>query len=167
MFSQISDKNNPKEILRIEVRLSRKVKLNAVLKKLDYQKNPNFRQIFNKDLCKKILQYYWHELIENKNMFLFDMESGPKKILRDIIKTYPKTKPKKAVYLVGLNLLSKDNRGIRELRELLEKRSSTRTWYRIAKDLDVINKVSGRTYHNWVQQVIYALASFEPIKLPT
>ncbi len=167
LFEELTKKEGPQEILRIEVRLSRKVKLNAVMKKYGFPENPTFRQVFNKGLCQKIVNSYWHELIEDKNMFLFDMESGPKKTLRDVIKTYPEKKPKEMVYLVGLKLLSKDGKGIRELRQMLEKRSTKRTWYRIADDLKIVNKITGRAYHNWVQQIADTLSKFEPIRLST
>lgn len=52
-------KKEKKEVLRIETRLAKKVKLNAVLKDLGYNDNPTFKDIFKKELCQKMPQSYW------------------------------------------------------------------------------------------------------------
>lgn len=158
-------KKGEKEILRIEARLAKKVKLNSVLRNLGYEENPTFKDVFKKELCQKILQSYWQETIASKNLFVFDMESNPKKTLEKIFKNKPKIKPKEAVYLVGLRVLSKE--GIRDTRAIIEQYAATRTWYRIAKDLLFLDKTSDKTYHGWVKQINDSLDAFKPFRLST
>lgn len=162
-------KKEKKEVLRIEARLAKKPKLNAVLKELGYEKNPTFKDIFKKELCQKILQSYWQEIIASKNLFVFDMESNQQKphqkTLEKIFKNKPTTKPKEAVYLVGLRVLSKE--GIRDTRAIIEQYAATRTWYRIAKDLPFLDKISDKLYHGWVKQITDNLDAFKPFRLST
>jgi len=158
-------KKEKKEILRIEARLAKKVKLNATLKALSLKENPTFQEIFSKDLCQKILRNYWEELITSKNLFLFEIESSPKKTLEKIFKNRPDIKPKDALYLVGLWVLSKE--GIRDTRAIIERGATPRTWYRIAEDLPFLDDISDKTYHGWVKQINDALNDFEPFRLST
>lgn len=152
-----------KEILRIEARLTKKVKMNAILKSLKLPENPTFQDVFKKDLCQKILLNYWDVLITGKNLFVFDVENNPKKTLDAIFKNKPKIKPKDALYLVGLRALSKE--GIRDTRAVIERYATPRTWYRVAEDLKFLDAISGKTYHDWVQQIKTALEKFEPYKI--
>lgn len=155
-------KKEKKEILRIEVRLAKKVKMNAVLKALKLKENPMFRDVFKKDVCQKVVLNYWNELITSKNLFLFDNESNPKKTLDAIFKNNPKIKPKEALYLVGLKVLSKE--GIRDMRAVIERYSTSRTWYRIAEDLKLLDEISLKTYHDWLKQIGNSIEKFEPYK---
>ena len=158
-------KKEKKEILRIEARLAKKVKLNAIFKTLGLKENPTFQEIFKKDLCQKILLNYWEELITSKNLFLFEIESNPKKTLEKIFKNRPDIKPKDAFYLVGLWVLSKE--GIRDTRAIIERNATPRTWYRIAEDLPFLDDISDKTYHGWVKQVYDNLNDFLPFRLST
>ena len=152
-------------MIRIEARLAKKVKLNSVLKELGYKENPTFKDVFKKGLCQKILQSYWQELIMSKDLFLFDMESNPQKTLVNVFKNKQKIKAKKAIYLVGLRVLSKE--GIRDTRAIIEQYVVTRTWYRIAKDLPFLDEISNKTYHGWVKQINDSLDVFAPFRLST
>ena len=163
LFETLTKKENKKEVLRIEARLAKKVKMNSILKGLKFKENPTFRDIFKKDLCQKILLNYWDEIITGKNLFLFDVESKPKKTLDAIFKNKPNIKPKDALYLVGLRVLSKE--GIRDIRAVIERYATPRTWYRIAEDLKFLDEISGKTYHGWVKQIKDAIDDFVPFRL--
>lgn len=154
-----------KEILRIEARLAKKIKMNAVLKRLGFKENPTFRDVFRKKLCQAVLLDYWTALIAGKNLFVFDVETNPKKTLERVFKNKPSMKPKDAIYLVGLQLLSKE--GIRDTRAIVERHATTRTWYRIAEDLDFLNRISAKSYHGWVKQIADALENPTPYRLST
>lgn len=156
-------KEQKREILRIEVRLTRKVKMNSLLKKLGYKINPTLQDIFKKELCQKILLHYWQELIINENMFIFDMESDPQKTLEKIFRSQPEIKPKEAIYRTGLWTLSKQ--GVRKTRAVVERYGATRTWYRITKDLPFLDEISDKVYHKWVEQITDALNTFSVFKV--
>ena len=166
LFNQLDAINKQTEILRIEIRLCNKTKMNQILVKNGFSKNPTFEELFKTDLCKKIVYQYWNELITDRNLFLFSMDSNPKQVLRRLIQHYPLIKPKEAIYLIGLHQLSRDEDGIRELRNYVEKQSSQRTWYRTSKDLQKLN-VGQKIKHcqGWVKQVNNQLMAFTPLKI--
>lgn len=156
-------KDEGRELLRIEARLTKKVKMNAILKRLGLQEDPTFKDVFNKELCQKVLLDYWYGLIAGKNLFLFDVENNPKKTLEAIFKNRPSITPKEALYLLGLRVMSKE--GIRETRAVIERYATPRTWYRVAEDLKFLDVISDKTYHDWVQQIKDTLETFTPYKI--
>jgi len=164
LFDTLTKKER-KEILRVEVRLAKKVKMNAVLKNLNFKEDPTFKEVFKKDICQKILLNYWDELITGKNLFLFDVEDKQMKTFNTIFKNKPKIKVTEAVYLVGLRALSRES--IRDTRAIVEAHATTRTWYRIARDLPFLDEISGKMYHGWVRQIKDALVGFVPFRLST
>jgi hypothetical protein len=156
-------KEKKKEILRMEVRIAKKVKMNAMLKQLGIPIDPTFKDVFKKNVCQKILLTYWNEIITSKNMFLFENENNPKKTLDRIFKNKPTISPKEALYLIGLKVLCKE--GVRDMRGVIERYATPRTWYRIAKDLKFLDEISSKTYHDWVRQIGSSIENFEPYKI--
>jgi hypothetical protein len=166
LFQQFKKQGRPPEILRIEARLASKRKMNAVLEKNGFAKNPTFEDIFKESVCQKIVSSFWNEMIVNENLFLFGLASGPKQILKNLRKNYPGIKPKEAAYLVGLDGLCKDADGIRELRGIIEKQATRRTWYRIAKDMKKLNAIQNPAHcHGWIRQVKDQIDDFQPLKI--
>ncbi|AKM84478.1 MAG: hypothetical protein VE98_C0001G0019 [candidate division Kazan bacterium GW2011_GWA1_50_15] len=151
------------EILRVEIRIADRRKLNSLLQKLGYPKNPTFKDVFCSGTSQKVVSYYWQELIANHNLFIFTSDIKPKQILNTILINHPKIKHKQAIFLTGLYLLAKDATGIRELRQMLNNRANPRTWTRIVKELKNLNK-SPAQYDGWVKQVIAQIDEFQPYK---
>lgn len=59
-----------KEILRMEVRLNKSKKIRDIFQKCGIEyKNLIFKQLFNNDISKKVLNYFWNEFIE-KSIYL-------------------------------------------------------------------------------------------------
>lgn len=165
-FHELDQANAKTEILRLEVRITKKIKINGLLSKLGYQKNPTFEDIFKEKLCQDIVSQYWNELVINQSLFLFDLATNPKQILKRLLRNFPEMKPREIIYLVGLHQLSRDNDGIRELRGYIEKQSSQRTWYRTAKDMEKLNIGQKQDYcHAWLKQVDSQLKTFTPLKI--
>lgn len=166
LFRKLKTEQPSLEILRLEIRLTQRQKINAVLKRLGLPSNPTFAQVCKKDLCQKIVQSYWETIIEGENLFLFGAESNPKNLLKRILRLHPKMRAKDALYLVGLNVLCVDEGGIRELRAILEKRQSQRGWYRVTDGIALLNASrSDRTLHGWVRQIRDAIRYFEPYRI--
>lgn len=159
-------KNNPLlEILRMEIRLIRRPKLNSMLKKLSFKENPTFKEIFKKDICQKIVLFYWKEIIKGENIFLFELSNNPMKLYSRILQTNPKIKAKEAMNLVALSVLAKDGGGISEFRTLTEKRIKQRNWYRIAYGIRKLNKLAEKQpLHSWVKQIDDSIREFNPIR---
>jgi len=168
LFSEVKKTTPGLEVLRMEIRLSQKQKLNSVLQKLGFSKDPTFEDIFKRDVCQKIVRFYWDTLIKGENLFLFELASGPKHILKSILKKYPKLKAKEAVYLVGLNLLCKDEGGIRDLREVLAGRLNQRSWYRVTDSIKKLNRRTvKKSVHDWVRQIEDSITKFKPLRNDT
>jgi len=96
-------------------------------------------------------------------MFIFDMESDPQKTLEKVFRYQPKIKPKEAIFLVGLWALSKT--GIRGTRGIIERHCVPKTWYRIAKNLPLLEEISDKVYHRWVKQIRDALDHFDAFRV--
>jgi hypothetical protein len=154
-----STPNTKLEILRLEVRLSKRTKMKSILKEVGYPSDPTFEYIFKKDVCQKVMMHYWQKIVSEKYYFLFDMDSKPQKLLQRII-TSLNVKPKQAIYLTGLKILCKDADGISGLRQCLEKNCSSKTWDRITKDFEILNSMGiQNNYQEWLEQINDELAS--------
>lgn len=164
LFGEVQ-KKEMLEVIRFEVRLSQKQKMNSVLEKLGYAKNPSFKDVFKKELAQKVVQEYWQKLIKERNLGLFSVSLSLKDILRTLYLADKKLKPNRAIYFVGLFLLGKDENGMRELRSIVTKKSHERTWYRIAKDMQVASElITKNKMRDWVTQIDKNLDEFEAYK---
>lgn len=156
------------EVIRFEVRLSNRQKMKSLLSKLGYSANPTFQDVFKTEISKQVVSEYWNALIKERNLGLFALSTSTKDVLRNVI-GLGKLKPRQAIYLVGLYLLARDEGGMRELRSIVEKAASQRTWYRITEDVkdvyDVILK--GSTTRGWVAQIDTKLGEYKPYKQST
>ncbi|MEW6617365.1 MAG: hypothetical protein AB1333_03015 [Patescibacteria group bacterium] len=153
------------EIIRFEIRLGSKQKMNKLFEQLGYQKNLIFKDIFNSDLSQKVMIYYWNRLIKERSLGLFALPFSMKDALRILFVGNKKIRPKQAIYLIGLTTLAKDDGGFRMLRSILSKKSNCRTWYRFMRDVQTANKIiTNNKIRNWVIQIDEALAEFEPYK---
>lgn len=164
LFDSI-DKKELYEVLRLEIRISQKRKLNSLFKKLGLKENPTFEDAFKISISKTVVQYYWNTLINNNSGLLFGSFIGPKDILKQIFIANPKLKSKQAVYFAGLISMTKDGNGMRELRSILNKYSDDRTWYRTKEDINYISDLLKRIRpRDWFDQIEKALKEFSPFK---
>jgi hypothetical protein len=153
------------EIIRFEVRLSQKQKMNKVLEDLGYKKNPTFKDVFKEEIAQKVVQDYWKRLIKERSLGIFSISMSQKDILRTMYLAEPKLKPKQAIYYLGLSVLAKDENGMRELRSIIEKKSPARTWYRIADDLkEASTLITKNKVRDWVTQIDKKLEIYKPFK---
>jgi hypothetical protein len=165
LFAELKKEKEMDEVIRFEIRLNSKQKMNQVLEKLGYEKNPTFKQVFRTEISKKVVNEYWQKLIKERNLGLFSISLSLKDILRTLFLANKKLKPKQAVYLVGLFILGKDENGMRELRSIISKRSPDRTWYRMAKDMQEISEVITKNkIRSWVGQIDKKLEDYKPYK---
>lgn len=161
LFDFIKQPRKP-EILRIEARLSEKLKMNDVLQKVGYSKNPTFQDIFRTKVCQKVLLYYFETYIL-PSLFVFDLSSNPQAILKSLLRSNKKIKTKEAIYLVGLWLLCKDD-GIRSLRKIVQPtKKKVRNWQRITTHFKNLNAITtiGRS-HSFIKDIKDSFKKFEP-----
>lgn len=161
-----NDKKELQEILRFEVRLSHKVKMNKVFEELGYNKNPLFKDVFKSEISKKVVNNYWQKLIKERNLGVFTISMTSKDIIQALYLSNLKMKPKQIIYLLGLYQLARDENGLRELRTIISKRANDRTWYRVARDMqeagDIISKNKTRS---WVKQIDEAIDEYKAMKV--
>jgi len=157
-----------KEILRMEVRLSQKQKMNSLFKKLGFEENPTFKDVFEIRKSKAVLSHYWNTMMSGNINILFGHSLTPKDLLQQILMANNTVKPKEAIYQAGLVLALKEGGGMRELRSILAKRATDRTWYRIATDAKKIGiALANLKPRDWYEQINDSLARFEPFHLST
>src|SRR3989344_3128932 len=165
-MSLFSSLNNTREILRLEVRLSEKRKMNSIFKKLGFAENPTFKEVFSAEKSQAILKYYWDMMIEKNSLLLFSHSLTAKDLFKQILLARQDIKGKTAIYLTGLLFLTREGNGLRELRSILAKRSSDRLWYRVLADLTEtttgLNKLRPR---EWYDQVKQWLKSYQLFRL--
>ena len=139
--------------------------MNKILGDLGYEKNPTFRDVFNTEMSKKVVNSYWQTLIKERNLGLFSISVSVKDILRTLFLADKKLKPKQAIYLLGLFQLARDENGMRQLRTIVSKRSHDRTWYRIANDMQQASElITKNKLRDWVTQIDKKLADYKPYK---
>lgn len=159
LFSNFQDKST--EVLRFEIRLGNKQKMNKLFEQFGYQKNMTFKDVFSTELSKKIITSYWEKIIKERSVGLFALPFNTRDALRALLFGEKGVKPKQAVYLVGLLTLAKDEGGMRTLRSILSKKSGQRTWYRFVRDLEATNEKIGRNKtRDWVTQIDQQLVEF-------
>jgi len=162
IFAGIEKKDLP-EIIRFEVRLVRKPKMNSVLEKLGYKKNPKFKDVFNSALSQKVVFLYWQEIIKTGGSALFTIPLSNKDVLQTIFMAHKDMKAKQGIYLAGLSIIARD--GMRELRSAVSKQSGERTWYRIAQDVKLVSELIDKNrVRDWVQQVDSKLKDYKIYK---
>jgi hypothetical protein len=166
LFGEIKKDKTLSNVIRFEVRLNKRQKLNSLLEKIGYSKNLNFEEIFKEDISKKILLDYWNTLVKQKNLGLFTIQTSNKDILRSVYKSNPNIKPSRAIYLTGLFMLAKDGNGMLELRNILEQNSVSRTWSRIKKDLkDMSDTLPQNMIRGWIKQIDQELENYKPLNI--
>lgn len=134
IFDFLKENNNRLEVLRLEIRLSLKQKMNKILEQVGWQTNPTFKEIFNKGLCQKIVQLYWQDFF-GQNNFVFNTNSNPQEIFQLILTRYPNVKILTAIKMVGLYMLSKDDEGIRGFRQVIDNYKPNTNWAVVKRDL--------------------------------
>lgn len=166
LFSELDKKEEKQEIIRFEVRLNKKQKMNNVLEGLGCKKNPLFKDVFSVEISKSVVNDYWQKLIKDRSFGVFSMSMSIKDVLQNIFIRDKKIKPKEAIYLLGLFMLGKDETGMRQLRTILSCRSHDRTWYRLVQGMKKVNGlVTENNYRDWVTQIDTMLEDYKPYKL--
>ncbi len=165
LFAELNKDPELNEVIRFEIRLNHKQKMNKIIEELGYAKNPTFKEVFSSELSKKVVNSYWQKLIKERNLGLFSIAVSVKDILRTLFLADKKLKPKQAIYLLGLFQLARDENGMRQLRTIVTKRSHDRTWYRIAKDMQQASElITKNKLRDWVTQLDKKLADYKPYK---
>lgn len=165
LFSAL-EKKEWLEVVRFEVRLNHKRKMDSVLENLGYKKNPVFKDVFNAEMSKKVVLDYWHKLVKDRNLGIFSISLSIKDMLQTLFLADKNLRPDKGLRLLCLFMLAKDEGGMRELRTIVSKRSKNATWYRMAKDTRLAGElITKNKVRDWVKQIDQALEDYKPYKV--
>jgi len=165
LFEYIQKENKRLEVLRLETRLSSKRKMNEQLEKLGYAPNPPFKEIFKQELCKKIINQYWNDFFSD-NQFIFNINSNPQDILQLILRRYPKIKIIKAINIVGLYSLCRDEEGMRGFRKTIDSHKPKSNWDTVKKYIKMLDdEIFANPTWGFIPEIKQQLGSFESFKV--
>ena len=165
IYDFIQGNNKRLEVLRLEIRLSKKIKMNEILEQLGYKINPTFKDIYSKDLCQNIMTLYWREFF-GQNNFIFSTNNNPQAILQLIMMKFPETKMTTALKMVGLYMLVKDDDGIRGLRQIVDSYKPKSNWAVFKRDLKLFeDEIFKKSTLNFVKDINQQLTKFESFKI--
>ncbi len=164
--SLFSELNKLQEVLRLEVRLSKKQKLNSVFMKLGFAKDPTFRDAFSLKKSQAVLKYYWDTMIKNNATALFAYSMTPNELLVQLFLARKTMKPKQAFALLGFMLAAKEGNGMRETRSIISKYSDDRTWYRFVAEYKGISRELAKLRpRDWLDQVEVQLREYKAFRI--
>ncbi len=164
LFDEIQERKDLYEVLRLEIRLSQKKKMNYLFTQLKIKPHPTLEEVFCEKTSKAVIHHYWETLVKNNSATLFSPSLSPKETLKQVFIANPKLGPKQALYFASLLIMSQDSNGIRELRSILDKYSVS-NWSRTKKDIDVAtNLLKNLRPRDWFDQIEKAINEFTPFK---
>lgn len=165
LFDFIKINRKGLEVLRFEVRLTRSDKMKEVLAEVGFNQAITLENIFNRDLCHKIVKHYWQSLFSD-NSFLFNAYNNPQKVLEMTLMKYPKTRIRTASMLVGLNLLCKDEEGFRGFRKIVEGYKHKKDWLALKRYFEKFkDDFFKEPQHGFIKDIEDAIEKFEAFKL--
>ncbi|MCX6739465.1 MAG: hypothetical protein NT098_05485 [Candidatus Parcubacteria bacterium] len=154
------------EVIRFEIRLNKKAKMNSVFEELGYKKDPSFKDVFKEEISKKVVSDYWRKLMKERSFGIFSIAPSDKDIFQTMCLADTKLKGKRAVYLFGLYMLGRNENGLRQLREIITKRAKVQTWYRMMKDMNRAGElITKNNLRDWAVQIDKGLENFKAYKI--
>jgi len=170
IFEFIKEKQPHLEILRLEIRLSKKKKmieiLNKVLEEVGCSPDPLFKDIFKKDLCQKIVNLYWDKYFSD-NQFIFSTNNDSQEILQKIFMIFPKIKNTMAYKFVVLYMLCKAEGGMRGFRQIIDSRPKYKVnWELAKKEFEKFeDEIFSNSIWGFLQDIKRELREFKPFRL--
>jgi len=166
--SLFKDMNKPQrqpEILRFEVRLAQKRKIDTFFKQLGFAPSPTFKDVFSAAKSKAVIRHYWETMIGGNAAILFAHSSSTKDLLRQILLAEKKIKPKNAIYRAGALTMAREGNGMRELRSIIGKRGSSTTWRRTVADIrETAARLDNLRPRDWYSQIVQGFKAYSPLK---
>jgi len=127
----------PLEILRMEIRLNQRQKINQVMQVLGINIKPTFRDLFRKEIAQKVLLHYLDLIEDNYPKVLSFQPKSTKDFISQFVIDNPTKKIKDSVLACGFrNMLSELS--VREIREL-HNRTPISSWYRFFQQMNGYN----------------------------
>jgi hypothetical protein len=168
LFMPLTKQAQPVEIVRFEVRLCQKQKINALFKQLGIAQNPTFKDAFSVHKSQTVLLHYWRIMLMGNAALLFAHAPTIKEVIQHILLAFPRIKGKEAIYRAGLLWVMREGNGMRELRTMLAKRTNDRSWYRLANEAkETATRLTKLQPREWCAQVERVLTTYSPFHTAT
>jgi hypothetical protein len=165
IFEIIKKKDPFFEILRIEIRIVGKRKINELLTILGFNKSPIFSDIFKTGVCQKVVNNCWERIFDN-NLFTLIPNNNPQKVLESVLIKNPKIRTIKAIDITGLILLIRDKEGVRGLRQIIDRYKPKKTnWHVVKRYLRGLDKKIDTEPLGFIGDIEDALDDFKPLKI--
>lgn len=159
LFDLLSQRK-PYEVLKMEIRLNKRQKINQILRKIGKEIKPTFVNIFNQDTAKKVLLYYLNEIEEAYPPLLVYEQETANSFFDSILLNQQDIGLSKAIKMVGLRVLIKE-KGVREFRQKI-KRYGNFAWYSLNKEMKKLKKTNDSNVFSTLRK---ELTEFKPMKL--
>jgi len=162
LFDNLNIKK-PFEVLRIEVRLNTKRKIKQILKAINVNNEMTFKNMFNLDISKSIINHFWQYIEKDMDIHSIDTKS-PSSLLETIVSSNKSIKHSKALKLLSVIILCQEV-GFRALRNILSLNGKKNNyWYRLVKELRELNFPKGKKYQS-ITEISNSIRIFIPLKL--
>ncbi|PIR54713.1 hypothetical protein COU74_03090 [Candidatus Peregrinibacteria bacterium CG10_big_fil_rev_8_21_14_0_10_36_19] len=151
----------PFEVLRIEVRIGSRKKLQQILKKYHLQgKERNFNDLFSKEVSREVLLSTIDDIERIYPKILTTECDTLQKFTIDLEINNPKLKYSQLLKLIGAKALIQEI-GVREFRKITSRHGKTQ-WYRLNKEMQALKYGKSNDIFKTVREAVEA---FETIKL--
>lgn len=162
LFDNLNIKK-PFEVLRIEVRLNTKRKIKQVLKVINVNNEMTFKNLFNLDISKSIINHFWQYIEKDMDIHSIDSKS-PSGLLETIINSNKGIKHTKALKLLSVIIIGQEV-GLRTLRNILSLNGKKNYyWYGLVKELRKLNFPKDQKYQPIIE-INKSIRNFKPLKL--
>ena len=160
---ELFDKWKPKtplEVLRMEIRLNKKVKIKQVLEKNNISSLFTFATLFKKATAQKVLLHYLEQIKKDYSLLTYQPKSG-REFINDFKVNNPKVKIRKMLQIYAVKKLT-DEMGIRCFREAT-RIYGLHNWPRLKDDLETLQFPDA--FFEPLKTIEESLKKFEPLRL--
>lgn len=161
LLNKVRTKRKKFEILRMEVRLNKRSKIQQLCTTLNIKNDLTLRKLFRPAIARKVLLHYYITLLESKSSSLIDFKPlNDKALLTAIAVHNPQLKPKQILQFFGfkkaLETVISD-----ELKKIIVKEDGY-SWNRLIKEIEMINIPLTQKPFEIIKQQI---TKYKPLKL--
>lgn len=157
--------DSQRNVLRYEVRLTKKRKMKTLFNLLGFSPEPTLREVLSKERSQAVLKHYWEEVIARDSHVLFSQHVSAQELLRQILIVRPSIKARRALTLLGLVTMCRDEGGIGQTRNQLSQRLGPMSWPPIVRDLhEIAGDLRNLRHEPWYEEIERQLEAYEPIQ---
>lgn len=135
LYDALHNKKNF-EVLRMEVRLNKRRKIQQMLKKLNIKAQLTLKGLFKTSIARKVLLHYLDEIERARPQLLDFKANNAKALLVGLIFSNPNASPRRIMQLYGIKL-ALEHISVREFRTMLGPHNK-RSWYRLMTDVNEV-----------------------------